>query len=147
MPTMSPQQRNAEFVIESHVHVLDEPEDEANRKRFFSIILFVVAFATVSLLVYLFLRPPNRHLEQTPYDGMIAQLRTNMSEQDVMALFRSFQESGQRGDLSTYDESVAGGARRVVVFKLLSDEPLAVKLQGRSVVEWCYRDHCHDNIE
>ena len=144
MPSM---QRSASAIVEPHVELLEDPDERANRRRLLSIVLFVVAFATVSLAVYLFLRPPNRHLEQTPYDEVIAQLRKTMSEQEVTSLMRSFQEAGQRGELSTYDEPGPAGPRRVVVFQLVSDEPLAVKLQGNSVVEWCYRDHCYDNIE
>ena len=140
-------QRNTSPVVEPHVELHEEADEQANRRRLVSIVLFVVAFATVSLVIYLFLRPPNRHLEQTPYDDVIAQLRKSMSEQEVTSLMRSFQEAGQRGDLSAYDETGPTGPRRVVMFKVASDEALAVKLQGNSVVEWCYRDHCYDNIE
>lgn len=130
--------------------VFEEPEEIAARGRFLGMMAFVAGIAIASLAVYLWMRPANRHLEPTPYDTIISQLRSNMSEDDVMALFRAANENGGRGDLSAYDETIDGTMRRVVSYRLDNDEPLRVRMGGSqrlTVAEWCYRDHCHDNIE
>lgn len=132
--------------VEPLYEAIEEPEDDANRARLLGIVAFVTVVAIASLAVYLWMRPPNRHSEPTPYDQIISQLRTSMSEDDVMALFRTSNENGARGEYS----ATAEGAQRVLVYRLQDDEPLRVKLggpRGQTVAEWCYRDHCYDNIE
>lgn len=139
--------QHARLAVESVYYTPDEAEDLANRKRLLYIILLVSVFTAVSLAVYLFLRPHNRHLEPTPYDEVIGQLRTPMSQPDVLAIFKANIQSGQQAEVSTYDKVYAEGARHIVAYRLRGDEPLEVRFaaSGR-IAEWCYRDHCHDNI-
>lgn len=141
--------QHARIAIAAVYSTPDEAEEEANRKRFLYIILFVSAFTFVSLAAYLFLRPHNRHLELTPYENVISQFRSGMSEPDVMALFKASIESGIPAEIATYDKSDSGGLRHIVAYRLRGDEPLEVQFatgRGSQIDEWCYRDHCHDNI-
>lgn len=127
----------------------DQAEEMADRKRFLYIILFVSAFTFVSLAVYLLLRPHNRHLELTPYENLISQLRSGMSEPDVVALFKNSIENGVPAEIATYDKLDSSGSRHVVAYRLRGDEPLEARFAaggGGRIAEWCYRDHCHDNI-
>jgi hypothetical protein len=128
----------------------DETDEATSRRRLVWIVGFVTLTVAASLSVYLFWRPPNRHFEPTPYDSLIGELRANMSEEDVLALFRSASEGNARAEVKAYDESSPGGSRRVISYRIGSDEPLKVLLGGasrRTAAEWCYRDHCHDDIE
>ena len=140
----------AEAVFEPRDKFAEEPDDRANLRRMFWLTAFVVFSVAASLTAYLWLRQPNRHLEPTPYDSLISQLRKNMSEEDVLALFHAANENSGRSEISAYDLPSADGNLRVVSYKLDTDSPLTVRLggsTGRTVVEWCYRDHCHDNVE
>jgi hypothetical protein len=113
-------------------------------------VVFVVAVAAMSLTVYLALRPPNRHLEPTPYDGIVSELRKTMSQGDVMDLFRSASEGVQRGEIGQYDEAAATGNHHVLTYRIGNEEPLKVRFSaedGHPLTDWCFRDHCHDNIE
>ena len=133
--------------IEPQVQNIDEPEESTNRKRLVWIAIFVAATVAASLAVYLFWRPPNRHFEPTPYDNLIGQLRRTMSEEDVLALFRSASDGNARADVKTFDEPSFNRARHVISYRIGSDEPLKVRIggpTGRTAAEWCYRDHCHD---
>ena len=128
----------------------DEIDEATNRKRLVWIVGFVTLTVAASLSVYLFWRPPNRHMEPTPYDSLIGELRANMSEEDVLALFRSASEGNARAEVKAYDEPSLGGSRRVISYRIGSDEPLKVLLGGasrRTAAAWCYRDNCHDDIE
>jgi hypothetical protein len=129
---------------------LEDSDDRANPARFWVITAFVAAFAATSLSAYLYVRPPNRHFEPTPYEGIISQLRSNMTEDDVLAIYRNAKDGNPRADYSASDETTTSGTRRVLAFKLGADDPLRVRLGGPSgdtVSEWCYRDHCYKNIE
>ncbi len=114
------------------------------------IAIFVAATVAASLAVYLLARPANRHLEPTPYDNLIGELRATMSEEDVLALFRSVSDGNPRAEVKAYDEVSPSGSRRVISYRIGSDEPLKVRMggpTGDTAAEWCYRDHCYDNIE
>jgi hypothetical protein len=140
----------AALPVEPVPEPVDEAEDCANPARFWAMILFVAVFAAASLSVYLWLRPPNRHFEPTPYDAIISQLRSNMTEDDVLAIFRNARDGVSRADYSASYETTPTGTRRVLAFKVGGDAPLRVRLgglSGNTVAEWCYRDHCHSNIE
>ena len=133
--------------VEPPVQNVDELDESANRKRLFWIALFVAVTVAASLSVYLFWRPPNRHLEPTPYDNLIGQLRANMSEEDVLALFKQASDGNVRAEVKSYDEPSFSGSRHVISYRIGSDEPLKVRMggpTGRTAAEWCYRDHCHD---
>jgi hypothetical protein len=137
-------------LVEPQVQAVEEPDEAVDRQRMLGIAIFVLLSVAVSLSVYLLMRPPNRHLEPTPYDTLISQLRTSMSEEDVLALFRSASAGTSRAEFGASDEISPSGRRRVVSYRIGSDEPLTVRLggrTGRTAAEWCYRDHCHDNIE
>jgi hypothetical protein len=128
----------------------DETDEATNRKRLVWIVGFVILTVAASQSVYRFWRPPNRHVEPTPYDSLIGELRVNMSEEDVLALFRSASEGNTRAEVKAYDEPSPGGSRRVISYRIGSDEPLKVLLGSpsrRTSTEWCYRDHCHEDIE
>jgi hypothetical protein len=136
--------------VEPLVQNAEGPEEDADLRRMLWIVIFVAATVAASLSVYLLSRPANRHLEPTPYDTLIGQLRTSMSEEDVMSLFRSASDGNARAEVKAYDEVSAGKSRRVITYKIGSDEPLKVRLggpTGHTAAEWCYRDHCYDNIE
>jgi hypothetical protein len=138
------------FSVEPLVQTAEEPDARANRKHILSVAIFVLSSVAVSSVVYLLTRPPNRHLDPTPYDSLISQLRSSMPEDDVLALFRSASEGTARAEFRAYDEISSSGKRRVITYRIGSDEPLTVKLggpTGRTVSEWCYRDNCHDDIE
>jgi hypothetical protein len=132
------------------VQVAEEPEDDSGRERVAWIVIFVLATVTASLAAYLLWRPANRHPEPTPYDKLIGQLRASMSEEDVLSLFRSAGDGNARAEIKAYDELSAGGRRHVISYRIGAEEPLTVHLggqTGRTAAEWCYRDHCYDNIE
>jgi hypothetical protein len=132
------------------VEALDDSDDRSNPAQFWAMALFVAAFAAVSLSAYLWLRPPNRHQEPTPYDAIISQLRSTMTEDDVLAIYRNAKDGNPRAAYSASDETIPSGPRRVLVFKLGADDPLTVRLggpSGNTVAEWCYEDHCYNNIE
>jgi hypothetical protein len=132
------------------VQTAEEAEESTNREGLGWIALFVVATVVACLTVYLLQRPANRHFEPTPYDTLIPKLRSNMSEDDVLALFRSASDGNARAEIKAYDEVSKSGPRRVITYRTGSDEPLKVRLggsTGQTAAEWCYRDHCHDNID
>jgi hypothetical protein len=140
----------ASLSVERVLEAIDEAEDRANRARFWVMTVFVALFAGASLSVYVWMRPPNRHFEPTPYDGIISQLRSHMTEDDVLAIYRNAKDGNSRADYSASDETTTSGTRRVLAFKLGADDPLKVRLggpSGNTVSEWCYRDHCYNNIE
>jgi hypothetical protein len=135
---------------ESLVQVAEEFEEGSSRKRMAWIAVFVILTVAASLAAYLLWRPANRHLEPTPYEALISQLRKDMSADDVLALFRSASDGNARAEVKAYDELSASGPRHVVSYRIGSEEPLTVRLGGpggRTATEWCYRDHCYDNIE
>src|SRR6185437_9419650 len=132
--------------VESVLDAVEEDEDRANRARFWVMTVFVAVFAGASLSVYLWLRPPNRHFEPTPYDAIISQLRSNMTEDDVLAIFRNAKDGVSRAEYSASDETTTTGTRRVLAYKVGADDPLRVRLggpSGHTVAEWCYGDHCY----
>jgi hypothetical protein len=136
--------------VEPLVQTADEPDEDADLRRMLWIVIFVAATVAASLSVYLLSRPANRHSEPTPYDTLIGQLRASMSEDDVMSLFRSASDGNARAEVKAYDEVSAGAKWRVLTYKIGSEEPLKVRLggpSGHTAAEWCYRDHCYDNIE
>ena len=136
--------------VEPMVQNAEEPEEDASLRRMLWIAIFVAVTVAASLAVYLLSRPPNRHLEPTPYDNLISQLRASMSEEDVLALFRSASDGNARAEVKAYDEPSGGESRRVITYRIGSEEPLKVRLggpTGHTAAEWCYRDHCYDNIE
>jgi hypothetical protein len=136
--------------VEPLVETAEEPDEDASLKRMLWIVIFVSVTVAASLSVYLLSRPANRHLEPTPYDTLIGQLRASMSEEDVLALFRSAGDGNARAEVKAYDEVSAGTSRRIITYKIGSEEPLKVRLggpTGHTAAEWCYRDHCYDNID
>ena len=129
---------------------VEGPEEDSGRKRVAWIAIFVLATVTASLAAYLLWRPANRHPDPTPYDSLIVQLRVSMSEEDVLFLFRSAGDGNARAEIKAYDELSEGGRRRVISYRIGSEEPLTIRMggqTGRTAAEWCYRDHCYDNIE
>lgn len=128
---------------------VDEAEDRSNRMRALMCFLFVCAFTSVSLAVYLAWRPHNRHLEPTPYDGIISQLRPGMSEQDVLALFKAASQDQRTGEFAVYPEVDGSGTHDVVAYRNGKDEPLEVRFSVGDRVrltQWCYSGQCHDHI-
>lgn len=128
---------------------VDEAEDKSNRTRAIMIILFVCAFTGVSIAVYLLCRPHNRHLEPTPYEDIISQLRPNMSERDVLALFKAHSQDREAGEFAVYPELDGDGTHNVVAYRNGKDEPLEVRFSvGDRVrlLEWCYSGQCHDHV-
>src|SRR4051812_1239426 len=109
---------------------VEESEDRAGRVRFWVMALFVALFAAASLAVYLWMRPANRHFEPTPYEGIITQLRSNMTESDVLTIFRNAKDGVSRADYSAFDETAAGRTRRVLAYRVGVDDPLKVRLGG-----------------
>lgn len=136
--------------VEPSTGGMDEFDDEQRRRDWVRILTIVGVILVISLGLYRFLHEPNRHLEATPYDRIISQLRTRMSQQDVLNLFKEDSEAGHYGEISFYDEPSSDGAHRVLMYKIGPDDPLTVRFggaKGLTLKEWCYRDHCHDNID
>ncbi|UWZ82057.1 hypothetical protein [Occallatibacter riparius] len=128
---------------------VDELEEGTNRKRIVWIALFVTATVAACLSVYLSWRPLNRHPDPTPYDSLIGQLRANMSEDDILALFRQASDGNVRAEVRSFDEPASKGGRHVISYGIGSDDPLKVRFggpAGRTPTQWCYRDQC-DKIE
>ncbi len=147
MESPRPQMRTP---IEASADQWDEPDERANRNRMLALVAFVSLVAGASLLVYLSLRPPNRHLEPTPYDGIVSQLRKTMTEAEVLELFRAAGEGVARGEVAQYDETPDVGSHHVLTYRIGSEEPLKVRFNadnGHALNDWCFRDHCYDNIE
>ncbi|HKF50589.1 MAG TPA: hypothetical protein VKB38_24710 [Terracidiphilus sp.] len=140
----------SEMWAEPSTDGMDEFDYARSRRDWLRIFTIVGVVVAVSLILYRILHEPNRHLEATPYDRVISQLRASMSQQDVLNLFKEDSEVARGGEISSYDEPSADGAHRVLVYKLGPDDPLTVKfggVKGDALREWCYRDHCHDNID
>jgi len=140
----------ATLPVQPAFEALEDSDERTNPARFWIMTVFVAAFATASLSAYVWLRPPNRHLEPTPYDGIISQLRSQMTEEDVLAIYRNAKDGVPRADYSAFDETTTTGTYRVLAFKVGADEPLEVRLggpTGNTIAEWCYKDHCYNNID
>ena len=123
-----------------------DPEESENRRWLAMDVLFVALVATISLGVYLYSRPPNRHDNITPYDSIIYNLHTSMSENEVRGLFRGKHDL----ECSVYTENVKDGSYHVLSCRTIPDQPLRVRFAdstGRRIVAWCYLDDCHDNIQ
>lgn len=123
-----------------------DPEESENRRWLAMDALFVALVAAVSLGVYLYFRPPNRHDMITPYDGIIYSLHVNMSESEVRRLFQDKHDV----ECSVYTENVKDGSYHVLSCRTIPDQPLRVRFADSTrqrIVAWCYLDDCHDNIQ